>query len=205
VAITTWQAAFRGHYSDGPLLVNTFCVRCDPGGETEQPDAGEIAQGVVDWVGESYIFAQPTSVTVDELAIRELYDNEPRVAAVSLNDTGQITVGTAFPREIVRVMTLRTDVATRRGRGRMFMATPQTAGSLSSAENFVVSGTWFTNLEAFRDDLLAGHDFDYGVGGLASAHLSCRVHSRVGNTDYDVTSILIRQKTHWLRSRSTAP
>lgn len=205
MAVSTWQAAFRGHYSDGPLLVNTFCVKVDDGGALSHPDPGEIAQGVVDWVGESYIFAQPTSVTVDELAVRELYENEPRVAAVSLNDTGQVTVGSAFPREIVRVMTLRTDVATRSGRGRMFMATPQTAGALQSAENFVVSGTWFSNLEAFRDALLAGHDIDYGPLGAYEAHLSCRVHSRVRNTDYDVTSILIRQRCHWLRSRASAP
>lgn len=205
MAIQTVQAAFRGHYSDGPLVVNTFCVRVDGDAGPEQPDPGEIAQGIVDWVGAEYIFALPTTITVDELAVRELYSNTPYVAAVSLNDTGQVAAGTAFPREMVRVLTFRTDVATRSGRGRQFLPTPQTAGSLSSAENYVTSGTWFSNLEAYRDKLLAGHDMAYGTGGLLEAHLSVRVHSRVKNTDYDVTSILIRQRAHWLRSRASAP
>jgi|SRR5215467_660416 len=202
----TYACSIRSHYSDGPLLVNTFCVRSDHStGLGTDASPSETAAAINTWITDKFRFAYPNSVTLDELDVRELYVTNPQVVVVALTGNGGITVGSQLPREMVRVLTLKTDVGTRSGRGRMFMPTPQTTASLATPEQYVTSGTWFTNLQDLQSTLLAGHDFTHGLGGADTSHLSLRVHSRAKTEDYDVTAIVIRTAAKWLRSRSTTP
>lgn len=196
---------FRSHYSDGPLLVNTFCVHVDEPDLGGGPGPDDVAGAVDSWLTDKFRFAYPNSVTMDELTVTRLGTDTPDQGVRGLSGNGGITAGAQLPKEMVRVLTLKTDVATRSGRGRLFMPTPQTTASLATAEQYAVSGTWYANLQDLVAALLATHTIHFGVGGLQEADATLGVWSRRHLARYDVKSIVIRQGVHWLRSRSTSP
>ena len=206
MASKDYYAAFRGtHVASGALIVNTLGVRSDWGTEIETPDAGEVADAFHDWLSAKYIAALPSTIKLDSVAVREAYVVDPHTGEHAEGTVGTVSSGGDLPREMTRVLSVKSDVATRHSRGRMFMPVPQSASSLQTAELYAVTGTWYTKLGEFVSAILAGHDFNYGTASAFSAHASGRVISRKFAQSYDIKSILIRDKVHWLRSRSSSP
>jgi hypothetical protein len=108
----------------------------------------------------------------------------------------------AYP-ECMRV-TLRTSLASRRGRGRFHAPWP-CYGSYKSAtapDNWNVGGGYWNAVVAFANLLLAGRDVTHDT---ITHHYSLRVHSRKDGVTRDVTAIVPRVQVSFLRSRFTAP
>jgi hypothetical protein len=140
----------------------------------------------------------------DVVASRELYTDTPSVGESAVGVAGTLGAGTGLlPRECCMVVTLRTAVATRSGRGRMFLPSPLYSSNLASQDAWATgTGGWYSAVGTFMDKLMAGVDVTHSTFGH---HLSLRVHSRRHATSYDVTSYVRRLQPHWLRSRMTSP
>lgn len=204
---TTWAVAWRSLRSDGTSFVNTICVRDDPTtGALETPSPGEIVGNIDSWLTTKYRAMLAPGYTVQEVHIRELYSGTPREAISTVNGAGTGAAETAnMPVEVCKVISWKTNVATRRGRGRIFVPSPVRASALNTADAWATADTYWSNATTFINALLAGDDYSYGTGGAFTSHQSLRVHSRAGNTDFDVTAGVQRVRPHWLRSRSTSP
>lgn len=203
----TYLVAVKSTHPSGAIFVNTACVRSDPDGLTPDASIEEVADGVWDWWDAYYPFCISSSMTISTLNIRELYEAAPAVYDKAIGVGGSAVSGTATPRELCRVLSLRTGIAGRRYRGRMFIPAPQSAGVLLSTNGdlFDTSSSWWSAGNSFSNDLLSGHDKTHGPGGIYTTHLSLRVYSRVGDFDTDVTGIIKPQDVHYLRSRRSIP
>lgn len=204
----TYMTAVKSrHTASGALLVNTFCVRSDPGPLDPDSSISEAASSIWAWFEPKYKYCISSSCQIETLTVKELYETPAEVYDFPIAVGGSAVSGTATPRELCRILSLRTGLAGRRYRGRVFIPAPQNAGILlsSNGDLFDTSSSWWTYGNQFADDLLSGDDYTYGPGGLYTAHLSLRVYSRVGGFDTDVTGILKPQDVHYLRSRHSVP
>lgn len=201
-----WQVALKSHHTaSGAQVVNTFCVRDYSGVPLSDPLAAQtIASDVKSWIETEYKAVLSNLYTFDEVAVRELQTNEPTIGSVAVGAAGTLGAGTrALPREVCMVVTLHTSVATRSGRGRMFIPSPLYSSHLASQDAWLTgTGGWYAAVGDFFEKLLDGHDVEHD---LIAHHLSTRVYSRRHNTSYDVTSYTRRLQPHWLRSRMSVP
>lgn len=203
----TYGIAVRTSTPSGAIFANTACVRCDPAGIDPEADISDVADAIWSWWSTYYVFVISSSYTIQTLHLQELYNVAPPVWDKTINVAGSAVSGTALPRELCRVITLNTGIGGRRYRGRMFLPCPRNTGELlsSDANRFDTTSSWWSAGHSFCSDLLSGDDFTYGPAGVYSAHLSLRVHSRVGAFDKDVVGIQERDAVHFLRSRTSIP
>jgi hypothetical protein len=167
---------------------------------------GDTAEALDQWLRDDYLTLLVPNYTVDAFTIRELGVEEPAVHEVAVGDAGTLSSQTGeLPAECCMVITWRTAVATRSGRGRQFIPSPRGSGALSGPDTWKVSGPYWEHAADWIALIVAGHTFSYGEGGLEESQLTPEVWSRVHNTGHDITSGVRRSRPHWLRSRSTAP
>lgn len=100
------------------------------------------------------------------------------------------------------VVKLSTALATRSGRGRIFIPSPRRAGQLTSPDQWDTAATYWTGVGSFATALVAGTNAT--IGG-DTFHLTTGVWSRLHGTFQPCTGFVRRRQPHWLRSRSTAP
>ena len=199
----TYAAAFHSTFSS-VLFVNSFAVRCDgvlPGA----PDlgAGTVADEVSTWLTTAYRAMLPAAYSVSDVSVRELYTSTPAQGVHAISAAGTLSGSSGnLPREVCLILSLKSAVATRSGRGRMFIPSPLNSGFLSSQDVWDTASAYWSAVNTFGNALLAGRTF---TSGVLDYHLSCRIHSRTRNEDYDLTSFVRRPQPHWLRSRATAP
>jgi|SRR6478752_2062546 len=200
-----WEGHFKSHDAGGVVYINTLAIKVDEvGPDVADATAQQAADALNTWLGGHYRDLLHSSYTLDEIGVRSILPDsgDEAIHAVGLAGLLNGTGAVAVPKELAGVITLKTATATRRGRGRMFMPSPRNVGYLGDVTNWATATDWWNYLGAFGDAILAGHDFTIG---LNSWHMSARVHSRAGNTSYDVTGYVRRTPYHFLRSRSTAP
>lgn len=200
----TYALAIRSHLG-ATIIVNTLCVRHDPVlPGSPDVDIETAAADVKAWLEATYKAILPVFYTIDAFALRDLYTDTPAEAEASSGLVGTLPVsGTSkCPVGASLLLSIKSGVATRSGRGRLFLPSPIYDGYMASSVGWLTSGTYWTNVTAFKTALLDGHDVTHG--GLDS-HLSLRIHSRKRNEDYDATSITLREPYHYLRSRTTSP
>lgn len=200
-----YAVAIRGHYNDGVTTVSTLCAHVEVDGpDVSEASISEAGNAIAGWLGDPYRHCLPGVWTLDEIVSRELFDSTPAEHSVSVGAAGDLTASGAYraAKELCVVLNVKSSVATRSGRGRMFFPSPLYDGYLGDQTNWLQSGNYWTKLGLFVDALLAGHDF---TASLIDYHVSMRIHSRKLNDTFDVTSITRRPAYHWLRSRSTAP
>ena len=132
--------------------------------------------------------------------------DDPEAGEATVNAAGTLATGsgTILPHALCMRVTLRTALASRRGRGRFHAPWPGVGGYKSStnADTWNVGGAYWNAVVAFANALAAGHDVTHD---LIDHHLSLRVHSRVDATTRDVTSVVPRTEVSYLRSRLSAP
>ena len=198
--------AYRSHDSAGVLYVNTFSLHETWGDIEPTPGMGDTANAIDSWLTSLYVHMLSVSYTVDTLAIRELNTALPKAHEKATGGAGSITSGSGpLPREVCQLVTLKSDVATRSGRGRMFIPSPLASSFLSANDAWNTAGVYWTAATAFFNALITPHTFAYGSGGIYNATLTAEIWSATHGQGYDVTSFVQRQAPHWLRSRSTAP
>lgn len=200
-----YAVSIRGHYNDGVSTVSTLCAHVEddgPGGT----DASLSAAGgaIAGWLSDPYRACLPSVWTIDEIVSRELFDATPGEHSVAIGAAGSLVASGAFraAKELCLILNMKSAVATRSGRGRMFFPSPLYDGYLGDQTNWLQSGNYWTKVGLFKDALLAGHDF---LSDLTDYHISARIFSRKLQETFDITSITRRPAYHWLRSRSTAP
>lgn len=199
---SAWIAALQSHDSAGTLFINTLGVKMDPvSGDGLNPS--DLADACYDWFGASYRALLWTGLTFDSITVRKMPPGSGAegVHAVGLAGTASGTDGN-FPLELCYILSWKTDVATRSGRGHIAVPAPPITAITSSHNTWDFSSTYFaTTVPAFLSALDGGHDW----GSPAEGHLSHVVYSRKHDAYYDVKSRLIRSQKRWLERRQTAP
>lgn len=196
-----WQCTYRYTDEDGVQMANVFCVHAQPVLPlTPDPSAADAADDISSWLTTKFRACLRTIFTLEDLTVRELFTSTPAEATKALGLAGTLgTLSGFLPRQIVLLMTLRTAVATRSGRGRMFLPSPKQSAHLNDPDEWDTgSGLWLA-ATALGNEFLAGKTVAHS--GL-DTHYSLRIHSRADSATYDVTSFLLRRQPHWLRSRS---
>jgi hypothetical protein len=204
-----YHMAYNSHDAGGVLYVNTFTVKSDAVVPLS-PEASD--QKVVDevhaWLTTLYRACLSADYTVDRLTAFGILGHESeKEHAIGLAGTLASIGGGPLPKECVCVLTLKTETPGRSGRGRMFIPSPRQANYVRDPTEWqppsaIVGNQYTTAITAFRDALLAGHDF---TEASLNYHLSARVWSRTDGLTRDVSSGIVRLPVRWLRSRSTAP
>lgn len=199
-----WEAAFRSTDPNGVLYVNTLAVHVEPPlVSLGDPSANEVAQAVFDWLATEYRACLNTTLTVTEIGTRELFSSTPAAGSKVVGALGTLPNGTGLlPAEICGVITWRTAIATRSGRGRVFIPGPAYSSELVGRDTWKTSTGFLTAMQAFANKVMAGANFTHSAEVW---HISGRVHSRTDSVSRDITSAVVRSRPHWLRSRSTAP
>jgi hypothetical protein len=166
----------------------------------------QTVEALHQWLTENYLDCLVHQYILDVLAIRELDTEDPHIAEKEIGVHG--TMGTAaedLPGECCLVLTLRTDVATRAARGRMFIPSPRASNALDGVNAWDTTSDYWQNVQQFAGQLISPWTFAYGSIDEWDATLTAEVWSRTHNVGHDVTSYVRRPSPHWLRSRSTAP
>jgi hypothetical protein len=204
--VSDYHASLHSRDSGGVLYVNTLAVHSDHGDlGIEVPSLQEVATGIHAWLHGPYRAILSNRYTWDDISVRNIPD-DGNEAVHAVGELGQAPAGDGkMPKELVVVVSLKTSQATRSGRGNMRLPSPCNSTYLADPSNWDVASLYWTDVKAFCAALEAGHDFNFGPGGLEQAHLSARVWSRVRATTYDVTAALPRSYIRWLNSRQTAP
>ena len=198
----------------GQLVANTFHVRQNPTAGAVDADhlVALLADSNTDTLVTKYRAILPTEGTLDYLVARLVPDpqfpDDPRAeAARTIGSAGTYASAGAAPTEACLVLSLGTDVAGRRYRGRVFLP-PFDDRTIMSGEDVTASGTYWTNLTSFLAELAktmypsgAGH---YGGAwndnDLCIYSLKARTED-VGAYMARVTAAVRRPRIHWLRSR----
>lgn len=208
MAVRDLLCAFKSTDGGGVQYVNTFAVRCDPGISPTDPSITQIVNAVDAWLSGLYVLLMHPDYTVNELHALGIlgYAAEATHSVATPGNLSLSGVGSnTCAKELALVLTLKTSLPGRSGRGRMFIPSPRNASFCANPTSWLQSGAYWTAIANFGNALLGGHDFTYGVGGLEGAHLSTRVWSRVDGVTRDVTSYIRRPEYHFLRSRRSAP
>lgn len=199
--VKDWLCTYRYTDEDNVQMANTFCVHAQPVLPlTPDPSASQAADDISAWLTTKFRDCLRTIFTLEDLTVRELFTSTPAEATKAINAAGTLgTLSGFLPRQVCLLMTLRTAVATRSGRGRIFLPSPKQSSFLSDPDEWSTSaGLWLAAV-ALGDQFLAGSTVAHS--GL-DTHYSLRIYSRSKSATYDVTSYLLRKQPHWLRSRS---
>lgn len=200
------EVAYRSTAPGGELIVNTMAAHVvwDTGLPT--PEIDEIVDAIDAWLTEDYCQMLADDYSVDQLAVRQLDSETPWVRDRELNLTGTLgSVSGELPVECCLVLSWRSDLATRSGRGRIFVPSPLGSAALQAPDKWSTTAQYWIHAGTFADRYMTEQDVDYGTGGIDTFHLFPMVWSRVHQEGYTLTSWIRRSRPHWLRSRSTAP
>jgi hypothetical protein len=200
-----YLASIRSHDAQGVLYVNTLGIKTEPTLGVGELDASSAADEFWLWLGTEYRACIPSSYTVDTVHLRGILGTSAAVDK-SIGTNGTLSAaGGAIPREVAFVITWRTAIVGRSGRGRMYLPSPK-AGSISGTDYSTWdtgSAIWAAAL-TFGNKVLAGRDYNVS-SGLFTGHMSGRVYSRAHGANYDIRSFTRQPQARWLRSRRSAP
>lgn len=204
VNVREYRAALRSTDSIGTEYVNTFAIKVEATGpDLTEPTATQVADQVNTWLNTAYRACLHPGLTFQDVNVHQLFSGTPVAGLKVVGQVGQLGALSGFvPREVCCVLSLKTAVATRSGRGRLFIPTPRYSDYLSGQDLFDPAGNYWIKIGLLGDALLAGRTF---TESSVEYHMSTRVHSRVRNVTYDVTGYQRRSQPHWLRSRASAP
>lgn len=172
-----------------------------------EPDPADVAAGIWALMASAFLAATPSTVTCHELLVTEQV-LKPDIGAQAIrasNQAGTIAVGQEdLPRELVPILNIYSDTASRSARGYTTLAGP---GSETFTNLRLWTATYVTLLEQFATN--ASLSFDLGT--LQVTHVHPVVYSRTrhqrGQDPYTfrVKSVRVNERPHWRRSRGTTP
>ena len=199
----------------GQLVANTFHVRQNPtAGDVDATHLQSLLNDAnTTALKNAYKACIPSTGTLDVLVARlvpdpQFPDADRAEAARTIGEAGTFTSDQRDPPGLCALLTLGTDLAGRRFRGRVFMP-PSLDSTVLNTGIFVASGTYWTNFTAFITELSktmypsgAGH---YGGAwndnDLCVYSLTARKESDSARYYARVVAATRRQAPHWLRSR----
>lgn len=205
-----WRATVEfTETATGRLFDTTFCVRDHVTSPAENLAGATVAADLSSWLITAAAAMTFSGVKVTRFLVNRggpwgPGEGDPQESGeLGVDTVGSLSSGTGnLPHGACARVTLRTNLASRRGRGRFHAPWPGYASYLSSADTWNTAGAYYTNVAAFAALLAAGHDATHD---LIVHHYSLRVHSRVDATTRDVTTAIPRTQVSYLRSRLSAP
>lgn len=127
----------------------------------------------------------------------------PESGEYPTNQAGTMAAGSGtLPHGVCARVTVRTDLASRRGTGRFHAPSPTAASYLATADDWNQSGAYYLAVSAFATELLGGKDVSHDV---VVHHYSLRVHSRADGVTRDAKVVIPRTQVSYIRSRLSAP
>lgn len=199
--------------SSGRLEDTTFCIREHP----DLPGTGNlsgdtVASDMSAWLKTLAKAMAPNTLSLSRVTVNRggpwgPGEGEPQESGEhTIDETGTLaTSGTAtVPHGLCMRVTVKTSLASRRGRGRFHAPSPHWAAYKSEAapDNWSIGGGYWNAVVDFANALLAGHDVTHD---LLDHHYSLRVHSRKDSTTRDAVAVVPRVQVSYLRTRLTAP
>lgn len=200
---SAWIAVLQSHDAAGVVYINTLGVKMDPvAGDGLNPT--DLADECYSWFGAEYRAILGEGLQFDTLTVEKMPSGSGIVGVHPVNLAGTVAEGSSRPREICYILSWKTDVATRSGRGHIAVSCPL-VDSLYSGQSFNMGAAYFASgaVPAFLAKLDAGHD--WLTSGVTDGHLSHIVYSRKHDSYADVKARIIRSKPRWLERRQTAP
>lgn len=205
-----WRATIEFvETSTGRVMDTTFCVREHVTSPATNLDGETVAGDLSGW-----LITKAAAMTYSGVKVKRFLVNrggpwgpgegEPQEAGeIGVDTIGTLAGGTGnLPTGACARVTVRTALASRRGRGRFHAPWPGYASYLASANVWNTAGAYYIAVAAFAQELKNGKDVTHD---LIVHHYSLRVHSRVDATTRDATSAITREGVSYLRSRLTSP
>lgn len=199
---SAWIAAIQSADAAGVLYINTLGIKMDPV-TGDGLNATDLADECWSWFGSEYRGILGEGLQIQTLTVTKMPAGSGVEGVHAVNLAGTVAEGSSRPREICYILSWKTDLATRSGRGHIAVSCPL-VDSLYSGQSFNMGAAYFASgaVPAFLAKLNAGHDWG---GEIAAGHLSHIVYSRKHDSYADVKTRIIRSKPRWLERRQTAP
>lgn len=158
-----------------------------------------------------------TNFVLDSLVVRQVQDplnpTDPKLEYIRpIGEAGTLATGTASPHAATAIMRLKTDVASRRARGRMWMPPAMSQGTVNGDQWVTSPGGWWDKLKDFQTEFQHTRQSDggshYGGGwtGFDSVIFSrkSRLDGHVVFT-FNIRATQLDPSIRWLRSRVPRP
>ena len=198
-----WEFSYSSTYQ-GVQAVNTMCIGIEGG--TPDPlglPAATVVADIDAQLRATYRGLLQTAWSLDSASVRELLTATPTKADLAVGQAGLLGVGTGnLPVEVCQVLSFSTALATRSGRGRMFLPSPFYSSYLSAPDVWATGGGYWVAAASFANVLTTPWTV---VHGPTTYHYASYVFSRHTQSIHAITGYVRRSRPHWLRSRSTAP
>lgn len=194
---------------DQSLIEPSLHYQTDLSTGGDEPAADDVANGVWSILGGDFLALCHDQYHVDSVVARsqELKGSGviPVLGQLTVNQPGQLTSGGFdLPRELVGIVNLYTDAATRSGRGYTSLPCP-------GVESFLQDRLWFGSYKTACDSFASKCDNSFSLGTISVATVNPVVYSATrrarGQAPYTfrVQSARFNTRPHWLRSRGTSP
>lgn len=206
----TYRCTIRCHdLDDGSLIEPSLHYQTDLATGGDEPDAGDVAEGVWLLIGGNFKALTHPRIQIDELVARS--EEIPASGILPVQGVWPVATpgtatqtGTDMPRELVAIMNLSTATSVRSARGYMTLPGPY-SGLAVQARHFA------GNYKDVGDQLALQLKVSFSLGQFQPAEVHPVVYSRTrrvrGETPYTfrVTQAHFNTRPHWLRSRGTSP
>src|SRR6266536_906862 len=150
-----WRCSYQSSCS-GVLIVNTLHYVDRPNIGFSDRSADQVREAVHAKLTTKYRNLMQAVCTVDSLLVREeLAPGDTAIPAESLQTIG--LAGTLagsdqnLPLSLTPLVKIATNAAVRSGHGRLFLPSPQSAGSLTAGGLWNTGVTFWTNITTFMD------------------------------------------------------
>lgn len=204
---SVYRVAIQAHVNDGTLLMPSLHYKEDVPAGGSANDEATIAANVWAHIGPAFLACIPTRDTVDSIeALEEVVP--PAIGGAgthTVNQTGTLSgTGDSMPEGNVPILNFHTNTRSRSARGWMHMPSPHWSDYVSGN---VWGGAGLTALNA----LAALLDDSITEGGAFPCTLVPVVYSRTRAVRaetpfaFDVTSVTLNPRVHWLKSRMSVP
>jgi len=202
-----YRLTFKCAKSDGTLAMPSVHYKEDVPGGGSNNDPSELASKVWDHVGAAFKATFTSSYTVQEILALE--ETVPPVigaaGAHTVNEAGTLTgSGDSMPDGCVAVINIHTNTRSRSARGWFHPPSPRLADRVSG-------NAWDSTMLAAFNALCAVLDDTISEGGTFPPDLVPVVYSRtraIRAEDpfaFDVVSLSVNPRVHWLKSRMSTP
>lgn len=205
-----WRATLEFVESaNGRVFDSTMCIREHVVSPAENLAPVTVAADLASWLTTAACAMTFSGVKLSRILVNRggpfgPGEGDPQESGeAGVDSVGTLASGTGnLPHGACARVTVRTALASKRGRGRFHAPWPGYASYLASADLWNTAGAYFTNVGTFAALVLAGHDV---VHDLVTHHYSLRVHSRADATTRDAVAAIARTEVSYLRSRLSAP
>jgi hypothetical protein len=207
-----WRATF--HYvqpSDGRTYDMTMCFRDHTAVLlADTLSAATVAADLDGWLRTKCLAMAPSALQLASIHVNHggpfgPGEGDPAEAGESvINVNGTLPAGSGgpIPHGLCARVSLATNLASKRGRGRFHAPWPLWAENIFNPDTWDTSKPYWAAVVSFKNELLLGKDVTHDT---IAHHYSLRVHSRADNTTRDVTAAQVRPQVSYLRSRLSAP